>query len=116
MTKSGVSGIGVGQQAAADRRVILAAELRRLVEENCTEQELEAARLVFEDGLTIPRAARRLGVEPGILRGRLDSIRVRAVKSGLQPSATRRSTGSHSGYTSVKSGWARSSRRRSRRS
>ena len=59
--------------------------LRRLVAEHCSEQEREAAELVFEQGISIRRAAGRLGVTPATLRGRLDGIRVQAVKRGLEP-------------------------------
>ena len=38
--------------------------LRRLVAEHCSEQAREAAELVFEQGLSIRRAAERLGVAP----------------------------------------------------
>jgi transposase-like protein len=59
--------------------------LRRLVAEHCSEQEREAAELVFEQNISIRRAAGRVGVTPGELRGRLDRIRVHAVKQGLEP-------------------------------
>ena len=59
--------------------------LRRFVAEHCTERESEAVRLVFTEGLGIRRAASRLGITPRSVRDRLDSVRERARRHGLQP-------------------------------
>jgi DNA-directed RNA polymerase specialized sigma24 family protein len=59
--------------------------LRAFVSERCTEREREAVQLVFTEGLGIRRAAGQLGITPRAVRDRLDRVRERAHRHGLQP-------------------------------
>ena len=59
--------------------------LRRFVEANCTEREIEAARLVFGQRLGIGGAARELGVTRPAVRCRLDSILRKVTVPGYRP-------------------------------
>ena len=59
--------------------------LETFVKEQCTEKEQEAIQLVWIEGKGIRKTAELLHVDTRTIRDRLDRVRVRAAKHGLQP-------------------------------
>lgn len=57
--------------------------VREAIAELCTEAEREAIDLVFEQGLSIRRAADELRISPSAVRDRLDSARRRLVRARI---------------------------------
>lgn len=57
--------------------------VRAAIAELCTEAEREAIDLVFEQGLSIRRAADELRISPSAVRDRLDSARRRLVRARI---------------------------------